>query len=162
LQAVALLEGCEVDDLDDGHDETRRYKSLSKGAIPIVLKEDGIEAALNSAYNTVLEWTKAADEEHPLTTCVIASSRAIRDGAAKLFASKGMKTHVIEVNKKEASEPSTIRFSTMHRAKGLEFDQVLVLVPKAYMRDPSETGNERKLLYVAITRAKRNAGLVVY
>lgn len=162
LQAVALLEGCEVDDLDDGHDETRRYKSLSRGAIPVVLKEDGLEAALNSAYNIVLEWTKAADEDHPLTTCVISSSRAIRDGAAKLFASKGMKTHVIEVNKKEASEPSTIRFSTMHRAKGLEFDQVLVLVPKGYMGAPSETGNERKLLYVAITRAKRNAGLVIY
>ena len=30
-QAVAFLEGCEVDDLDDGHDETRRYKSLSHG-----------------------------------------------------------------------------------------------------------------------------------
>ncbi len=27
-QAVALLEGCEIDDLDDGHDESRRYKSI--------------------------------------------------------------------------------------------------------------------------------------
>ena len=27
-QAVALLQGCEIDDLDDGHDETKRYKSL--------------------------------------------------------------------------------------------------------------------------------------
>ena len=30
-QAVALLEGCEIDDLDDGHDESKRYKSLSHG-----------------------------------------------------------------------------------------------------------------------------------
>ena len=36
--AVALLEGCDVDDLDDGHDETRRYKSLSHGPVPLVLE----------------------------------------------------------------------------------------------------------------------------
>ena len=35
-QAVALLEGCEIDDLDDGHDETKRYKSLSHGSMPLV------------------------------------------------------------------------------------------------------------------------------
>ena len=28
-QAISLLEGCEIDDLDDGHDENSRYKSLS-------------------------------------------------------------------------------------------------------------------------------------
>ena len=35
-QAVALLEGVEVDDLDDGADDNRRYKSLSHGPAPIV------------------------------------------------------------------------------------------------------------------------------
>jgi superfamily I DNA/RNA helicase len=44
-QAVALLEGCEVDDLDDGHDETKRYKSLSHGPVPSLVTADGIEAA---------------------------------------------------------------------------------------------------------------------
>jgi superfamily I DNA/RNA helicase len=97
-----------------------------------------------------------------LTTCVIAASRFVRDEVAKAFAGKGMKTHVIEVSKKDISDPSIIRFSTMHRAKGLEFDQVLVLVPGTYLSAPADTANERKLLYVAITRAKRAAGLVVY
>jgi hypothetical protein len=45
-QAVALLEGCEVDDLDDGHDETKRYKSLSHGPQRrAVVTADGLEAA---------------------------------------------------------------------------------------------------------------------
>lgn len=162
LQAVALLQGCEVDDLDDGQDESVRYKSLSNGAVPAVVTEVGLESALDSAQKIVLGWAQGADEEHPVTTCVIAASRVVRDRAAKLFADKGMKTHVIEVSKKDISDPAVVRFSTMHRAKGLEFDQVLVLVPAAYLEAPADTVNERKLLYVAITRAKRAAGLVVY
>lgn len=162
LQAVALLQGCEVDDLDDGQDESVRYKSLSNGAVPALVKDAGLESALDSACKMVLGWAQGADDEHPVTTCVIAASRAVRDSAAKLFAEKGMKTHVIEVGKKDVSDPAIVRFSTMHRAKGLEFDQVLVLVPATYLEAPADTVNERKLLYVAITRAKRAAGLVVY
>lgn len=162
LQAVALLQGCEVDDLDDGQDESVRYKSLSNGAVPAVVNEDGLESALESAQKIVLSWSMAADPEHPVTTCVIAASRLVRDRAAKLFADKGMKTYVIEVSKRDVSDPEVIRFSTMHRAKGLEFDQVLVLVPTSYLGEPADTVNERKLLYVATTRAKRAAGLVVY
>lgn len=36
-QAIAALEGCEVDDLDEGSDEVKRYKSLSHGAVPKTL-----------------------------------------------------------------------------------------------------------------------------
>ena len=44
-QAVALLEGCEIDDLDDGHDETKRYKSLSHGPAPKLVDVAGLEQA---------------------------------------------------------------------------------------------------------------------
>ncbi len=49
-QAVALLEGCEIDDLDDGHDETKRYKSLSHGPVPTVVNVEGIEACSNARH----------------------------------------------------------------------------------------------------------------
>lgn len=55
-----------------------------------------------------------------------------------------------------------IRVSTMHRAKGLEFDQVVAVAPKEVLGAPAETLNERRLLYVALTRAKRAAALVMY
>ena len=42
--AVALLEGCEVDDLDDGHDEVKKYKSLSHGPVPRREKLASLEA----------------------------------------------------------------------------------------------------------------------
>jgi DNA helicase IV len=45
----------------------------------------------------------------------------------------------------------------MHRAKGLEFDFVVVVVPASNFGDPEETPNQRKLLYVALTRAKPGA-----
>jgi len=48
----------------------------------------------------------------------------------------------------------------MHRAKGLEFDAVVVVAPQSYFGDVEETMNQRKLMYVALTRAKRAAMLI--
>ena len=58
-RAVSLLEGCEIDDLDEGHDENRRYKSLSHGAPPLVVTEPTLEAAMTRAVGLVSEWTAA-------------------------------------------------------------------------------------------------------
>ena len=58
-RAVSLLEGCEIDDLDEGHDENRRYKSLSHGAPPIVVTEPTLEAAMTRALGLVSEWAAA-------------------------------------------------------------------------------------------------------
>jgi superfamily I DNA/RNA helicase len=58
------------------------------------------------------------------------------------------------------NESRCIHFATMHRAKGLEFDRVIVVAPAAYLGDPVDTEQKRKLIYVALTRAKRDALLV--
>jgi hypothetical protein len=159
-RAVSLLEGCEIDDLDEGHDENRRYKSLSHGAPPVVVTEPTLDAAITRAVSVVGEWAAAGPS--PTTTCVVAPTRAIRDNAEKAFHSKGVSTYVVEANKKDTSDASAVRFSTMHRAKGLEFDQVLVLAPDRFLGPPAETVDERRLLYVAVTRAKRAAALVMF
>jgi hypothetical protein len=44
--------------------------------------------------------------------------------------------------------------STIHRAKGLEFERVLVLPPSPVRTDPTETAEETRILYVALTRAR--------
>ena len=93
---------------------------------------------------------------------MVAPTRAIRDNAEKVFRGKGLSTHVIDANKKDTSDGSAVRFSTMHRAKGLEFDQVLVLAPVRFLGPSAETLVERRLLYVAMTRAKRAAALVMF
>ena len=42
----------------------------------------------------------------------------------------------------------------------LEFDAVVVVAPGAFFGPAEETVNQRKLLYVALTRAKRAAQLI--
>jgi hypothetical protein len=71
-QAVAVLEGCEVDDLDNGNDETKRYKSLSRGPAPVVVQAEGLEAAAAQAIGFIKALrAEAADGQTP-TICVIA------------------------------------------------------------------------------------------
>jgi superfamily I DNA/RNA helicase len=50
--------------------------------------------------------------------------------------------------------------ATMHSAKGLEFDRVIVVTPSGYLGVPTETEPTRKLICVALTRAKREALLL--
>jgi DNA helicase-2/ATP-dependent DNA helicase PcrA len=59
-----------------------------------------------------------------------------------------------------------VHLLTLHRAKGLEFEAVFLprveekeLPCKAAMRAPGQVGEERRLLYVGMTRAKRHLAL---
>src|SRR5437660_694884 len=51
---------------------------------------------------------------------------------------------------------------TKAEREALEFDQVLVLAPERYLGPADETADERRLLYVAMTRAKRAAALLTF
>lgn len=158
--AVALLEGCEVDDLDEGHDEARRYKSLSHGPAPVVMDVSGMEEAVSSALAAVNQWQLQDVDGHFGSTCVIASSKSVRDAFARQFGVAGYATSVIDANQNLSNADAAIHFATMHRAKGLEFDRVVLVSPSSYFGNPEDTANQRKLLYVALTRAKREALLL--
>lgn len=159
-QAVAMLEGCEIDDLDDGHDETKRYKSLSHGPVPLVLNLSSNEEVMEKSLALVREWGTGSNPESVGSTCVIAESKKTRDAVAKYFQTNGLKSSVIDENQNANLNHDSIYFSTMHRAKGLEFDRVVVLAPKSYLGDPLDTDSKRKLIYVALTRAKKDAALI--
>jgi superfamily I DNA/RNA helicase len=52
-----------------------------------------------------------------------------------------------------------VTLSSIHRAKGLEADNVVILEPEllaARARDPEAFQQEKNLLYVALTRAKNH------
>lgn len=160
-QAVAVLEGCDIDDLNDGHDETKRYKSLSHGPVPRVIDVPSNEVAMSQAVNMVKAWTEQDGSDTGESVCVIASSKKTRDALARNFQSQGLQAAVIDENQNASAVQGATYFATMHRAKGLEFDRVIVLAPKAYLGDPLETDSKRKLIYVALTRAKKEAALLV-
>ena len=160
-KAVAVLEGCEIDDLDDGHDETKRYKSLSHGPSPITFDVPSNEEAMSKARSLVDDWSVNDGEDKVATTCVIAASKKTRDALASNFKNSGFQVSVIDENLNAGSKHGVTYFATMHRAKGLEFDRVIVLVPKDFLGDPLETESKRKLIYVALTRAKREAVMLI-
>ena len=160
-QAVAVLEGCEIDDLDDGHDETKRYKSLSHGPVPQVLEVQSQEAAFAQALEITKGWQVQDGSDASATTCVITESKKNRDALAKHFQSNGLQMAVIDETQNAGHLQGMTYFATMHRAKGLEFDRVIVLAPQSYMGDPLETDSKRKLIYVALTRAKKEAALLI-
>lgn len=153
--AVALLEGCEVDDLDDGNDESRRYKSLSHGPVPTVMSVDGLEAAAQKAIEFIRGWQATRQDGTSPSFCVIASSEKNREAMSSQLQAAGLPCVTISAQSNHADSHDVVHFATMHRAKGLEFDIVVVVAPSAYFGVPEETQNQRKLLYVALTRAKQ-------
>jgi len=159
-QAVALLEGCEVDDLDDGRDENKRYRSLSHGPVPTVVSVDGLEGAAQRAAEFIKSWEAMRQERPSLSLCVIASSEKNREAMSRQLQAVGFPCVTISAESNYADRKDVIHFATMHRAKGLEFDVVVVVTPGSYLGDPEVTANQRKLLYVALTRAKVGALLV--
>ncbi len=60
---------------------------------------------------------------------------------------------------------SAVTLATLHSAKGLEWDTVFILgvseglVPISYAKSPAAIDEERRLLYVGITRARRRLSL---
>ena len=63
-----------------------------------------------------------------------------------------------KVNKIYSNSDTGICLSTIHKAKGLEANNVHIIcrsvMPQKYAKTPSEIQQERNLIYVAITRAK--------
>jgi len=160
-QAVALLEGVEIDDLDDGHDESKRYRSLSHGPAPLLARVDGLEAAFAQVKQFLAEWQPDGSRSTELSFCVVASSEKNRDALGHLLQQAGVRTLAVTAQSSRTDERGVVYLSTMHRAKGLEFDCVAVVAPKSYLDEPGEGGNQRQLLYVALTRAKRGALMVL-
>ena len=154
--ALAYLEGCEIDDLNEGTDENSRYKSLSHGPDPFVERAGSTE----EAGQLLLRYLKDWQEPSGLVTCVIVPSQALRDQFRDICKQQGYETGLIESHDTSAAHPGTIWFSTMHRAKGLEFDQVIAVSNLKPTSPVEETADRRRLLYVALTRSKRRAGVI--
>lgn len=83
--------------------------------------------------------------------------RVIAVGRENLRALSGGST-----DKSNTGEPHLrITLGTIHRAKGLEFDEVLVAPSRLDMKaDPSHLAEERRVLYVACTRARDRMTLI--
>lgn len=155
--AVAVLEGCEADDLDEGVDEVTRYKSLSHGPAPKTLDFEHLEQALN----TLPSLLKASRAEGR-SVCVIVPTKHEAFTVDKSLRGEKISTTILGPNERDKPDSTSVRIATMHRAKGLEFDEVVLLIPRKASDLKPSADTIQRLKYVAITRAKRFATVIQY
>mgnify|MGYP002760314600 FL=1 len=165
--AVGLLEGAEYDDLDGGVDDQAVYKSLMHGQEPRVKTFDTFQAEVEA----IVSLLKGEEEkgEWLRDTCIIARTASLLDNYRGALRAADIDTYPLKKDRAEDRSEPGVRLATMHRAKGLEFERVLVagvsdgIVPlsKALSEADDEAireqvrKRERSLLYVSATRAKR-------
>jgi DNA helicase II / ATP-dependent DNA helicase PcrA len=74
--------------------------------------------------------------------------------------SKDLEDVESQITKMFEDKSGGVTFSTIHKAKGLEWETVYILnrwlMPSKYATQPHQQKQERNLIYVAITRAKLN------
>lgn len=165
--AVSILEGVDVDDLDDGFDDERGYRSLFHGPTPDVanLKSQAKE------FDKLRAWIRELESEgfSLKDMCVIARDKRTLRLFDNYLSEEGLATVEIKRRQAEDRRQQGVRLATMHRAKGLEFMAVALvamndgIIPNvlALRAAPDEAGREevidaeRMLIYVAATRAKK-------
>lgn len=155
--AVATLEGCEVDDLDEGSDEVKRYKSLSHGPVPRTFDFQHLEDALGS-LNPLLTASLAEGR----SVCVIVPTKHDANAVNSSLKAGEISATILGPDERDQPDSKSVRIATMHRAKGLEFDEVVLLIPRNWSIANSSADNIQRLKYVAMTRAKRMATVVRY
>lgn len=166
--AVRLLEGAEYGDLDGGVDDQAGYTSLMHGQEPRVRTFDTFQAEVEA----LVGFLKAEEDsgEWLRDTCLIARTASLLDNYRGALRAADIDTYPIKKDRAEDRSAPGVRLATMHRAKGLEFERVLVagvsdgIVPLSTALSDAEDEatreqirkRERSLLYVSATRAKRS------
>jgi len=172
--AVNLLEGYPVDDLDGGSDSNTGYKSLTHGEAPRLESFSNAE----EQGRFVVELLRQRQQEGIRlgTICIAARTNKELDGVSEALQSADIPCYILDRKSSDQKEPDSVRLGTMHRVKGLEFDEMILvslnkgMVPLEFvLRDKGDLVEqrhadleERALLYVAITRAKKHAILLSY
>lgn len=172
--AVNLLEGCTVDDLDGGTDDHKGFRSLSHGMVPQTERFTTPEeqSAFIAGY---LKRVKA--EGVPLHhICIVARVHKELDALQQFLQEEGIATEEISAESSGSGDPATVNLATMHRVKGLEFDEVIIasmnegLVPLSKAIEGKGDAAERRLadheeralVYVAMSRAKKRLIMTSY
>jgi len=175
--ASKILGDAPCDDLSGGTEPSGSYVSLRRGRAPkvkIVKNADEEKQFVLASLNALRQEGTALRN-----VCVVARTEAIRDDFERFFKENDLPCARVEPER-SANDPAAegVRLATAHRVKGLEFDAVFVvsandgLFPLAYADENCDESDpiakdlvekkERALLYVALTRARKDAFVTAY
>ena len=172
--AMRLLAARDIDDLDGGSDDNKGIRSLTRGPEPVLKRFDSREeqSEFLVRYLSALQ----ARGEALRGVCIVARTTGERDAIKQHLNAQDVEVELIKRNTADDGVPAGVRLATMHRVKGLEFDRVVMasmnegLVPLSAAiesgsddtaRESAET-EERSLVYVAATRAKKELLVLSY
>ncbi|MDP2645963.1 MAG: 3'-5' exonuclease [Desulfobacterales bacterium] len=172
--AVKLLEGKAVDDLDGGLDPQKGYKSLLHGESPEVRCFNSFTEEVQFIAAYLNELIKERIDMN--TACLVVRTNDLLKQYEAALLESGIKTYLVKRTVADDRKAPGLRLATMHRVKGLEFDEVIIasvndgLVPlqlpsMGYQSSELTEENEnleRALLYVAATRAKKKVVITSY
>lgn len=165
--AVRILEGLPIDDLDGNLDNQKGYKSLMHGKIPTVKNFDSFDDEVNFIAKYLVQFS---DETTSIRdACLVTRSKLLLEQYESALKEKGIQTYRLSRDKAEDRNHPGLRLATMHRVKGLEFENIIIasandnVLPDPKMSkeatgpgaDKDIEVRERSLLYVAATRAKK-------
>jgi len=169
--AMAVMAGCDVDDLDGGADDARGYRSLLHGPAPEVHRVQTLE----DEVARILSVTRALlDRAHPEDICIVCRRLSpLRDVIAPALAGAGI-DYVDLGDQRDSDEGKGVRLASMHRVKGLEFRHLVlaravegVLPMRSDLDEAADDAEraaaeqrERCLLYVAATRARDSLTII--
>lgn len=164
--AVALLNGEVVDDMDDGVDSNKDYKSLYHGPEPLIKHFENYEEEVKFIESYIKNLKK---EDEACRICIVARTQKIIDSYNSELINKNIPTVKISRNTKDNISNTGICLATMHRVKGLDFDHVIIasmnngIVPLEVSTQSDEQQiedekllKEKSLVFVAATRAKKS------
>lgn len=171
--AVSLLEGKPIDDLDGGLDSSKGYKSLMQGMAPEIRNFPSMSEELDFLQEIL---TQKKNEGTLSGACLVARTKTILEDYGSQLRGKGIETYLLDRDTPDDSSKPGLRLATIHRVKGLEFDEVFIVsasdgvhpLDRALQSATDETSEdevdlqERALLYVASTRAKRHVWITSY
>jgi len=161
--ALALLGDGSWDDLDDGTDDLKSYRSILRGPRPTFRPSATWETEQDAIAERVVQ---LIDGPSPSIAVCVPERSQVADVERRLSRA-GIPAASIGPDGPKMDD--VVHVGTMHRFKGLEYQHIILacvsdgLVPQAYLRryessDPQryrrETQRARSLLFVAATRAR--------
>ena len=165
--AIGLLEGLKFDDLDGGIDDQKGYKSLLHGIEPKIKNFNTFNKEISYIIK-FLEEIKNNGEKLEESCLVVRTNQLLKQYENALN-KNNIETYRIKRSVPEDRNAKGLRLATMHRVKGLEFNNIIIasvnkgVIPlERALKESSdplierETEiRERALIYVAVTRAKK-------
>lgn len=166
--AVGVLSGTEYLDAEDATVDDRSFRSARSGPPPAERPAASVSEELTVASEIVQGWIAQVDD--PSSIGVLVRDRRTMDLVARGFEERRVDLKPVTGGAGGGSRPQLL---TMHRAKGMEFECVLIFgvsrgaLPASYVLAdiPDEDRadalqRERSLFYVAATRARSELAVV--